>query len=533
MKIIQFNDLFNKLEKWFDKDKRRLALFVIIFGFMVNILVITANIVFADSIVFTDHYVANVWDLSLGRWALHYFEGLRFGLSSSVVSTILSLIYLSVIIVMLIDLFKVKNKFFQYLFASISVVAPFFYETMFSVFCSSEFLMACLLATTSVFIIYNFKEKLINVLLASLALAVSLGLYQAHIGIATTLSILLPIVYLLKNEMDFKNVIKKFFLCLAMGILGVIFYEIILNIILHIWGVSLISYSGANEIGLKNLLMLPTLIVNSYQSFYNYFFTNNIINNLIYNRHIMHLILFLVLISAIVLLIWKNKKLNFKSIIFIIFCLIVSPICFGIVELIAPERDINQLMSSSFIIFYLFVLTLIDFKKFDNLKTIVNWVGVITCCAVFLTYFVMSNASFMAVRITKEKTINNISRIMDLILSNENYSIDMPVMFIGNGYSDVGYFKQSTNAVFNYSSGHTAESPLIWGGNVDNCNTGWQKLINYYLGTRIEVVDYETHMKILNTDEYKEMNVYPKQNSLKIIDGVMVVKLDDPAPTQQ
>ena len=523
MKILTLDKLLNKFSKWFS-DKKSIFVFTIVLGFITNILVITADIIFADSIVFTDYYISNVWDLSLGRWALYYADHLRFGLSSAVVSSLLALIYLSFAVILVIDLFKIKSKVSKYLVAGLFVTAPFLFETLFSTFCSSEFILACLLAVAAVYIIYNSKKYVVPTIIASLLLAISLGLYQAYIGVASALCIFIPVIYLLKNEYDKKYVFKKFLQSLIMGVLAIVFYEIILNIILALWNVSLESYSGANEIGLKNFLMLPELLVNAYRSFYQYFFTDVIMKNDIYNREWVHLILCLLTAISIILILFQNKKLDWQSRLFIIFCLLISPIAVCLVELIAPERDIALLMAAPLMIVYIFTLSIAEFKDFNNVKSILNW-GIIICCAiVFISNFVMSNASYMAVRVNKEKTLTAITRVMNLIWDNDEYTQDMPIMFAGNGES--GYLNQRTNGMFYLATGRTVESPLVWGSNVNNCNTGWQKLINYYLGYKINVVDYETHMEILDTDEFADMPVFPAKDSVQVINGIMIVKFD-------
>ena len=536
MKFCGFENLFNKICKWFNEDRRKITIFTILFGFMINILLITADIIGTDAVVFTETYVATPWDLSLGRFALYYSDILRFGISSSVIMTLLSLIYMAFLVNIVIELFNIKNTFSKYLFCAIAVSCPFFYETLFSTFCSAEYILSCLLASMAVYIVYKWKNNFKNIILASLFLAFSLGLYQSHLAVATSLCILLPLNYILKNEYDFKYILKKLVLSLLMGILGVILYEVILNIILNVTNVSLASYSGANEIGIKNLLLLPTLIKNAYLSFIYYFFNDNIVNNRIYYRNYLHMFCFIILALAVVIHIYEllrsNKKINWYEIILIIICILITPICFSIVELIAPDRDLSQLMASGFLMFYIFLLSMIEFKKENNLKNILNFSGILMTFAVFFTLIVMANATYMAVRITKNKMVTQSERIMDIILSDENYNLDMPIMFAGNGESDTGFIKQRTNGIYNYASGFTAISPLVWSDKFDNCNRGWRNFINYYLGISIKTVDHDKHLEILNNNEFKVMPVYPVKGSIKIIDNVMVVKLDAKSSTK-
>ena len=55
------------------------------------------------------------------------------------------------------------------------------------------------------------------------------------------------------------------------------------------------------------------------------------------------------------------------------------------------------------------------------------------------------------------------------------------------------------------------------------------KFIKYFMSVDFNYVDTdeETINYIKNLSEYKNMNMYPYNNSIKIIDGILVVKFSD------
>lgn len=55
----------------------------------------------------------------------------------------------------------------------------------------------------------------------------------------------------------------------------------------------------------------------------------------------------------------------------------------------------------------------------------------------------------------------------------------------------------------------------------------YTKYFSKYLGFEYKPVDKETYDKIKETKEFKEMTVYPKKNSVRIIDGVVVIKTSE------
>lgn len=521
--------LLNTFLKWFDKEKRTLFLLCFIFGFIINILLITNDILFTDAIVFTDVHISDQWELSLGRWLLHYLDYFRFGLASSVIDTILSLIYIGLSSILLIDLFDIKTKISKILLCLTLSVSPFLCELLLSVFCSAEFILSFLLSTLSVYFLYKLKNKYLRIILSSIFLACSLGLYQAFLGVACGLCILVPLQKLLTKDHNCKQILKKVIESVIMGILAVIIYWILLQLNLKYWNVSMASYSGADKIGLNTILNIPSLISDTIKSFKNYFFTDDIINNLFYKRNIINIVMFAVLFILILSAYIKSKQKKKALYIFeIILCLILTPICLGVIELIASERDINQLMCAPYILIFPFLLALLE-QNFHNklFKNAMSWLVTIIMVYTIISYSVMANATYMAMRIKTNNQVHVTDRIIDLIDNTDNYNSDMKVIFFGNSTSS--YYSETSNRVFLLSSGHAVKSPLIW-SNAEICNRGWHNFILHHYGIDLQMGTYEEYTDILNTKEFEQMPAYPNKKSVQVINNIMVVKMQsDPS----
>jgi len=515
------NEVLNRFLKWFTKEKKLIFLTTFIIGLIANIIVITNDIVSTDSIVLGEVYLGGSWDLSLGRWLLKFIGYLRFALSSSLVSGVLSLIVLSLTNILLLDLFKIKNKIHQILISILITVSPFFTETLLSPYCSFEFTLSFLLSVLTVYILFN-KNKFIYLLFSSFLLACSLGLYQAYLGVTCGLCILIPLTYLLRKEITPKEFLKKILKSLLMGILGIIIYEIILHIFLNIYNVTLSTYGGANEIGIDTILNIPHEIKKAFISFYNYFINNELINNIFYKRHIANIVLFIFLLLTIVKLYTNNKKQIILSTLEIIISIILIPISLGILTLIAPDRNIYCLMTAPYILVYLFILALIDNVNGKKIiDKIISWTILIIMIFITISHTVMTNATYMSARITKEKTIFASNKIINDIYNLEEYDINKKVLFIGRPVSN--HFKLS-NKVYDLSSGIGFFDPQMWEDEI-LCNRGWNKFIKYYLGIELNEASFEDYEKIITTKEYQEMNSYPNKNYIKVINDIIVVKI--------
>lgn len=58
----------------------------------------------------------------------------------------------------------------------------------------------------------------------------------------------------------------------------------------------------------------------------------------------------------------------------------------------------------------------------------------------------------------------------------------------------------------------------------------WRKFMLLYLGEDLHFCEPLKYLEVVSSDEFKNMNIYPNENSVQIIDGVMVVKMTDNPP---
>jgi len=523
-KLKSANELFESFLEWFDKEKRYIFFVTFIIGFIVNILVITNDIVSTDAINLTEVYISSTWDLSLGRWLLKLVDITRFGIASHVVCSTLSILFISFGSVLLNDLFKVKNKLTKYLISILVVVSPFVSSTLISVYCSPDFSLSFLLSIFAVYFIYNIKNKYLSVVLSTFALTFSLGLYQANLGVTCGLCVMIPLVRLLNSEMNSKEIFKYLFKSLLVGILSIISYEVILQILLLATNTTMSSYGGANNIGINTILNIHFNILNAFKTFFSYFLNDNIINNLIYRREYFNIVLLICTLIIIFIKVFNNEERKSPLyIIEIIILVLLIPICLSILTIVAPERGMYQLMSAPFILIYVLSLVLIeDFKGKKIFFNLLSYVSIICILFVINSYYVMTNATYMSNRITKGRTENMANNMVTDILKLPEYNIGMEVLFIGRPDNEFS----STNKVYELSSAVSLYEPLMWAeGNL--CNRGWHNVIKYYLGVHLTEASSNDYNFIVNSKEFKDMNVYPREGYIKIINGKIVVKVSN------
>lgn len=515
-------DLIDKFLSWFTKEKRRLFIFAFIIGLLAHIIVITNDIVSTDAILNGEVYLGGTWELSLGRWLTYFIGYTRFALVSSVVSGILSIIIVSFASILLTDLFCIKNKIFRFFVTMLIIISPFFTSTLMSTYCSLEFSMSYFLSIFSVYSLYKIKNKKVSYTLSIISLAFSLGIYQANLGVVCGLCLILPLIEILKEKITIEEFFKKILKFIIIGILSIILYEIILNILLILTNTKMSSYGGANEVGIKTFLEIPLQIKNAYINFYSYFFNDKITNNLFYRRNFLNVALFIIMLISIIKLLIFNK--NKRVLLLTILILIILPLALGILTLIAPSRNMYSLMTAPYLLVYIFILTLIDdFNTKRIFNNLICWGTTLLMIILIITHLCMTNATYMSLRITKEKTLFASTKIVNDIYLTEGYEKDIKVLFIGRS---IGNYFETSNKVYELSNNIGLYEPQMW-EEPHLCNRGWNHFIKYYLGVEFLESSIEDYEKVISNKEYQEMPFYPRNGYIKIINDTLVVKITE------
>jgi len=119
------------------------------------------------------------------------------------------------------------------------------------------------------------------------------------------------------------------------------------------------------------------------------------------------------------------------------------------------------------------------------------------------------------------KTIAN--RVLDRMERYPGYRSGMNKLFAG--IIDDGNFPKTLD-IYNLAVTNSLRSSIFhatyWGQ-----EKTWKNFMNVFCGIPIEFCkDYE-YYTIINSDEFKEMDIFPGENSVRIINDVMVVKFSD------
>ena len=467
--------------------------------------------------------------LDFGRFGLYIVQALKGNIVSPFLVTLICGIFLGIIVLLLIDILKLKNKYFKVLLALLIAVTPNISVTLSFFYCSDAYILAMLFATLSVWLLDKYEKNKWIIVLSILLIAFSMSMYQTYIAVAMFLFIIVLILDLL-NKKDIKYVIKKTFKYILVCILGIVLYVLLVKLSLFITGIPVSEYSGGNKLGIDVILQAPNHIKEAYADFYNYFISAKMISpsgmwhiNLI---HISMLIIFVVSLSYVTV---KNKL--YKQLPFIILLLVLLPIGCGIIELMIPTVDIHILMGCSYVLLFPFIFKAVELVNLEDKKVKQNIYNILKNFTIIFTvimlwiYLLMDNASYLAMDKRQKQTVSCMNRIITQVEQLDEYHYGMPLLIVGlledNDYFKVTNSRFDEQVIEKYTWGFVSTGSLIWEGN----NYSWERFFYEYMGINVKVYTEEYGKPLLETDEYKSMNVYPEKDSIKIINNVVIIKL--------
>lgn len=449
------------------------------------------------------------------------------------ITVLCAIILISIAVAVIINLFNIKNFLSIVLISGIVVAFPSVTSIFSYTFAADGYILSFLLAVVSVKVTgayKNFKGSLIGGILLSL----SMGIYQAYVAVAAATVIMVLIVGIIedkfKNKKEFFIEIIKYFF---MGLIGSAIYYIILKIVLKMRYVSLLSYQGISnfmESGIINIKGYLFNFIETYKDIITFFNLPVIARN-----NFIVVVLYIGLLCGFILLIIYiiDKKVQLWHKIAVMFLILIFPVALNIVLIASKEVFYHMVMRHAWCYVFMFPLVFINWMSMKYSEDIENkylniissvyfkglkYVTLIITAVMVINFIVIANIGYWSLEIKNQRVYGLMNRIVYSIENFEGFSYDMPVYFIGTERNEFYIDTKMSDDEIKELTG-LERSPLIYS------DTRFHEYVENYLGVYFKWTTSKQREEINATDEFKEMRHYPEKDSIKIINGVLIVKL--------
>ncbi len=473
------------------------------------------------SVPASGRFVGNITNL-MNSWTVGVISAFIFGIT----------------IFLVLDMIKINSSFMKMLSIFILVSFPSLSTSFGYLFMAQVYSIALFFAVIGVYITDKFKFGFI---VGSVCIMLSLGAYQSYISVAMTLSVIIILRnwYLYQPMRVTQNQFYEILKFMLMGMLGILLYIVVIKKIYPIMEIQLNTYKGLNNMGTINLSDVPMLIKRTYVGVWD-FINGDRFFSATKLQYFVNIFTIVLIIYHLMLKIISSINRNYDII--AIASIILMPFCVNVVDFMAPQTHASVLNTYAFSYIYILLIALYEWEKllvdkevmcFSGQQSIIKdkYLGFITSAMIAMTIFsniVISSAYYLKIDATYEASVLFDNRLYARIESIEGYNKNMPVAIIASSGSFYVHSDEQYPEII--------EDTGIWqkfigfnnlGGTRLNYATGRMvKMMNNTLNVDVVEATPEQIHRIVNSQEYKEMGIYPSSDGIRIIDGIMVVNFD-------
>lgn len=452
-----------------------------------------------------------------GRWFLSVACGISSYYTLPWLIGILAMIYLGLTCVFLVDFLEVEDTISVVLISGLLVSFPALASTFAYVFTMDGYMMAVLLAVLSVWLT---KNKRMGFVPGAVCLALSMAIYQAYLPIAVILSIY-GVLMLAMEKGEVREKLLNMLRYLYMGLLGCTGYYVVLQIMLKLQHAEIGNYQEGSSLGLLGGMSVLECVKNIYVDFFAFTFNGNVLMNNVFSATALvglGLVTFATLIRLIAYTDWWKSPWFY---VIAILLPISLPLATNIMLLILPGVTYHVLMRYQWIMFPILMIAFVT----KNNKGLLGekrreWLIVLCSIELIWNFVVTDQIAYSNLQKKYEKTYAYCVRLLDRIEQTEGYQRGMPIAMIGVVGEEAYPETDITGKVTDNLIGMNGEWLLYTGNN-------YELFMEHYLGATLNILPPDSMEEMYYDERYREMESFPAQSSIKIMNGVMYIKTEN------
>ncbi len=550
-------DFFKMLNNKIKREWKIAFLTCLCLGILIHMPVLVSDIPNhdgLDSMYFDQNMITS------GRWFLTVACGFSSYFTVPWLIGLIGLAFLGIAAAAVVELLQVRETWAVVLCSGLLVAFPALTSTFAYVFTLDGYMMALMLAVLAVLFTQKCRWGFGA---GGLCLAFGMGIYQAYLPFAMILSVFAVLMTVSANavastETDAERAAEKavagetggcrnifikyhgILRYLYMGIIGVVLYYVILQILLAMQGKELANYQGIDGMVSGGGNMVAS-VVNMYRDFIGFTFGGNVLFQNVFSGIACGVMVVLVIVVAVLRAKqekwWKNPLLF----VIIVLALFAAPVITNIILLISPNVTYHLLMRYQWVLYLMgAVAFLSNFdKKCESAKSnpatadvvagksgvtkisaVIQWAAFAAAFTLVFCYTVTDNIAYSNLQKKYEKTYAYCVRLLDRIEQTEGYYQGIPIAMVGVVGDEQFPATDLTGHVTSNMIGMSGEGLLYTGDN-------YRAFMQHYLGATLNILPAEAMGEMYYDEEYMAMDSFPGENSIRIIDGVMYIKTEN------
>ena len=450
---------------------------------------------------------------SSGRCFLEFFSKISSKYDMPWVNGALSLLYISLASILLVELFELQECASCVLLALLIVSFPTVTASFAFMFTADGYMMAFLMAVLGIYLTWRYRYGIFP---GIICIGLSIGTYQAYISVMLCILLIMFARDLLIKQKDFKSFCCSNWKYIPLLLGGFIFYKIASTLINAYYHITLTDYQGIGQIHILSLWEYKQAFRNVYNELSHLFSFNEALNVYWYG-YANRLVIVLILLCTVCLVL-KNKLYR-RPLAFIagILCTICLPLAVCFLFFVSSDVWYHTLMEMGACFIYLLLLCYLEHGcEKTYFEKIIKSIGIVVLC--YLSFYNIRNANicYNEMNLSYEKSYSISSNVLDRIEDLDEFPEISKVAIIGTYHT--------------YSSNIGGTVPYIIGVDQDNflnLDFHYFAMWNYCFGIQLDQASSEEIAAIKQTEEYQKLDSYPSKNCIAVIHDIIVIKLPE------
>ncbi len=463
-----------------------------------------------------------------GRWMLGIIDKLETFFrgeiwSTSTLNGMATVLALGAIAYVVIEALHIRSRALMIITAGILVSWPAITSMMGFMFTVPYYYIGLMIAFAALFMWLK-QQSLMWGIVASFAMACSMGLYQVNIGACLALICLYFIQYTYENDLTIKDYFILALKQLAVLVATLVEYVLFNKICLRIEGLSMSSYGAMDfgSMGATSLSGYLMRIATVYKEFFNP--TTGVEASMYYYNNTYFLWAGLVICGIMLFALFASLiyKKNYIKSLELLLLIVVFPLASHFVYFMVDAVSVRARMAYAESFVYVFMIVVIhmtvseyegfDLKAVEKGLTLLCKALICAIALVLLGNLRLDNACYLKATMMQTADIGYFNQLIAQIKSCEGYNADAPVCYIN---ADTMVSIRGTGDRLDEIMMVPYERPTcVAAGN-------WKNFMSIWCGFQPEEIDPSFFD---GYSEVEEMPSYPAYGSIKKLEGVIVVK---------
>lgn len=462
--------------------------------------------------------IENGGAVTSGRFLLTSINAISSRYTMPWINGLLSSVYFSLTICILVSLFEIRHRSIVVLMAALMASFPSSASTFSFMYTADAYFFAMMISALAALVTRKYRFGFIP---GALLAASALGIYQAYFPFTAALLVFSLLFTYLRESRSVKAMVfecMKAFVSLAAGL---VLYKVLLDAALELSGKQLSSYIGIDQMWYISPWDLAQRLSDAYRYSFLVYKANPFFHDAV---HILYLIELAALsVLAIIHIIRKRIYAEPVRLFIIILLIAVSPLACSLIFVMS--QSVHSVMIYGAAVPLAVGAAALDRVKTDHGRSKAAALGLsalLLFSLVGICFYntILVNKAYLKLDMVYESAYAFCTKLTARMEMTENYEVGMPVVLVGSLSEENRPPLNPEMDELNQMAGITTELKILR----TNIISGFCR---YYIGDQIAEATEEQHLAVLENPEVETMPIYPYSGSIRIIDGVMVVKLGE------